>query len=157
MVKRLPANAHRPSGGVSGAWWVARWLLVLVLAFDLLSAPFHPHHHDGVEGQLEFAAAHAHAYAYAHASINDGAAHAEGEEHPLVSHAATAIRIDPSRLGQLCAADSNDAPVALVAVVQHLAAFDEPPPTRFRPDRSRPDFLSHRSLPPAGRAPPLHA
>ena len=163
MIKRLPANAHRPSGGVSGAWWIARWLLVLVLAFDLLSAPFHPHHHDGVEGQIEVAAAHAHAHAHAHghASVDDGATHAEGEEHPLVSHAAMAIRIDPSRLGQIAAADGTDdradAPVALVSVLQPLAAFDEPPPSRFRPDRSRPDFLSHRSLPPAGRAPPLHA
>ena len=132
-----------------GAWWFARWLIVLVVAFDLLSAPFHQHRHDGVEGPLGFATV--------HASLDDGDTHAEGDEHPLVSHATMANRIDPSRLGQLCAADSNDAPVALVAVVQHLAAFDEPPPTRFRPDRSRPDFLSHRSLPPAGRAPPLHA
>ena len=165
MVKRLPANAHRPSGGVSGAWWIARWLLVLVLAFDLLSAPFHHHRHDGVEGQLEVAAAHAlahahaHAHANAHASVDDGATHAEGEEHPLLSHAAVAIRIDPSRLGQISAGadadDRADAPVAVVPVVQQLAAFDEPPPARFRPDRSRPDFLSHRSLPPAGRAPPL--
>lgn len=159
MVKRLPANAHRPSGGVSGAWWIVRWLLVLVLAFDLLSAPFHHHRHDGVEGQLEVATAHAHAHAHGRASVDDGATHAEGEEHPLLSHAAMAIRIDPSRLGQIAAADGTDdradAPVALVAVVQHLAAFDEPPPTRFRSDQSRPDFLSHRSLPPAGRAPPL--
>lgn len=151
----LPRINHRPatsccrSGSMSGAWWFARWVLVLVLAFDYLSASFHHHQHDGIERQLDLATA--------HATFDDGDTHAEGEEHPLMSHATMAIRIDPSRLGQLPAADNADAPVALVSVVQLLAAFDEPPPTHWRPDRSRPDFRSHRSLPPAGRAPPLHA
>ena len=140
---------RRPQGGVSGAWWVARWLLVLVVAFDLLSAPFHHHHHDGVEGQLELAAG--------HALMQDGDAHVEADDHPLASHAATAIRIDPSRLAQLPPIDNVEAQSALVSVAQLLGAVDDLPPQQWRPDRSRPDFRSHRSLPPAGRAPPLHA
>ena len=139
----------RLSDGVSGAWCFARWLIVLVVAFDFLSAPFHHHHHDGVEGQLEFATV--------HTSLEDGSPHAEGDEHPLVSHATTAVRIDPSRLGQLPAIDNPDAQVALVSVAQRLAAADELPPGHWRPDRFRSDFRSHRSLPPAVRAPPLHA
>ena len=149
-LAKLPlAHPRRPISGVSRAWWFARWLLVLVLACDLLSAPFHPHHHDGVEGQLEFSAA--------HASFDDGNAHADSDEHSPFSHSATALRTDPSRLGQLPAVDGADVPVALVSVVELLAALDEPPPTHWRPDRSVPDFRSHRSLPPAGRAPPPHA
>jgi hypothetical protein len=134
---------------VSGAWWLVRWLLVLVVALDLLSAPFHPHHHDGIEGQLEFGAA--------HASFDDGDAHVDSDEQSPFSHSATALRTDTSRLGQLPALQGADLPVALISVAQLLAALDEPPPTHWRPDRSRPDFRSHRSLPPAGRAPPLHA
>ena len=141
--------SRRPLGGVSGAWWFARWLLVLVVAFDLLSAPFHHHHHDGVEGQLEFATA--------HASLDGGDTHVESDDHPLVSHATMAIRIDPSRLAQLPPVDNADAQIAFVSAAQLLAAVDELPPPQWRPDRSRPDFRSHRSLPPAGRAPPLHA
>ena len=143
------ALSCRPLGGVSRAWWFARWLLVLVVACDLLSAPFHHHHHDGVDGQLGLATA--------HASFDDGDAHAEDADHPLASHSAMAIRIDPSRLGQLPAIENADTQVALVSVAQLLAAIDEMPSEHWRPDRGRPDFRSHRSLPPAGRAPPLHA
>lgn len=148
-AQHIATLSRRPSGGVSGAWWFARWLLVLVVAFDFLSAPFHHHHHDGIEGQFQFATG--------HASLDDSGLHAEGDDHPLVSHATMAIRIDPSRLGQLPVIDDPDAQVALVSVAQRLAAVEELPPQDWRPDRSRPDFHSHRSLPPAGRAPPLHA
>ena len=147
-TKHLSIHSRRPLDGVSGAWWCARWLLVLVVALDFLSAPFHNHHHDGVEGQLEFATL--------HASLEDGSAHAEGDEHAPGSHATMAIRIDPSRPAQLPTIDHADVQIALVSA-QRLAAADELPPQHWRPDRSRPDFRSHRSLPPAGRAPPLHA
>lgn len=147
--KHLSTLSRRPSDGVSGAWWFARWLLVLVVAFDFLSAPLHHHHHDGVEGQLQIATA--------HASLDDSGPHAESDDHPLVSHATMAIRTDPSRLGQLPAIDNPEAQVALVSVAQRLAAVEELPPEDWRPDRSRPDFRSYRSLPPASRAPPFHA
>lgn len=140
---------RRLRGGVSGAWWIARWLLVLVVAFDFLSGPFHHHHHDGVEGQLEFSTA--------HVSLEAGDTHVEADDHPLASHAATAIRIDPSRLAQLPPIDNADAQNALVSVAQLLGAVDDLSPQQWRIDESRPDIRSHRSLPPAGRAPPLHA
>lgn len=143
------ALSRRPSGGVSGAWWFARWLLVLVVACDFLSAPFHQHLHDGADGQLGFATA--------HVSLDHADSHAEDTDHPLASHSAMAIRIDPSRLGQLPTIDNVDAQFVLVSVAQLLVAADELPPEHWRPERSKPDFRSHRSLPPASRAPPLHA
>ncbi len=149
LAKRPPAISRRRTSGVSGAWWFARWLLVLALAFDHLSAPFHPHQHDGVAGQLEIGTA--------HPSFDDGDTHADSDEHSPFSHSATALRSDPSRLGQLPVIDGADVPLAIISAVELLAALDEPPPTHWRPDRSQPDFRSHRSLPPAGRAPPLHA
>jgi hypothetical protein len=150
IARHNPPRSRRAVRDVSGAWWLARWVLVLVLAFDHLSAPFHHHHHaDGVDGQVGLAAS--------HASFDDGDTHAEDADHPLASHFAMAIRVDPSRTGQLPAVDSADVRVALVSVAQLLAAADELPLVRWRPDRSRSDFRSHRSLPPAGRAPPLHA
>lgn len=141
--------ACRPLGGVRGAGWFARWLLVLVLALDLLSAPFHHHLHDGGQGQLDFATA--------HASLEASDTHLESDDPLLLSHATMAIRIDPSRLAQLPPIDNAAAQLALVSVVHRLVAVDELPPPQWRPDRSRPDFRFHRSLPPAGRAPPLHA
>jgi hypothetical protein len=145
-----PQAVSRPrTSGGRGAWWIARWLLVLVLAFDHLSAPFHQHHHDGVEGPLELAAA--------HPSFDDGDAHAESDEHGSGSHGAVAIRIDPLRLGQLPGLDDADAQVVLISVVGSLAAREEPPAVHRRPGRAQSGFCSHRSLPPASRAPPLHA
>ena len=143
--------ARRPLGGVRGAGWFARWLLVLVVALDLLSAPFHHHLHDGGQGQREFATAHA----SLEASASD--THMESDDHLLVSHATMAIRINPSRLAQLPPIDNAAAQLALVSVLHRLAAVDDLPPPQWRPDRSRPDFRSHRSLPPPGRAPPIHA
>ena len=149
LAKHSHVISRRRTSDVSRAWWFARWLLVLVVACDFLSAPLHQHHHDGVDGQLGFATA--------HASLDDADLHAEDADHPLASHSALAIRIDPSRLGQLPAIDNAEAQVALVSVAQLLAAVDEVPSEHGRDDRSRPDFRSHRSLPPPGRAPPLHA
>ena len=144
-----PQIACRAAPSVSSAWWFARWLLVLVLAFDHLSAPFHHHHHGDVEAQPGFAAG--------PALFDGGDAHVDDAEHLLASHATMAIRVDPSRLAQLPVIDNADVAVAITSVVEALAVADEPQSVHRRPDRSRPDFLSHRSLPPAGRAPPLHA
>ena len=131
------------------AWWLARWVLVLALAFDLLSAPLHQHHHEGAGGPLEFTTV--------HALLEGAQAHTVSDEHPMTVHATIAIPVDLSRLGQLAPPDYADVPVALVSLTQLLSAVDEPPPEDWQPDRSHPDFRSHRSLPPAGRAPPLHA
>ena len=140
--------SRRSPDGVSGAWWLAHWLLVLVVALDFLSAPFHHHHHDGVEEPAGFATA--------HAAFDVSGTQVERDEHPPGSHATMAIRIDPSRLAQLPPIDKGDAHIVLVSVAQGLAMADARPPHHWRPDRSRPDVRSHRSLPPAGRAPPLH-
>lgn len=149
IVRHHPALSRRRTSGVGCTWWFARWLLVLVLVFDHLSAPFHHHHHDGVGAQFELAAAHGTFDA-------DGDTHAGGYVRQPVSHAAMAIRIDPSRLSQLAVIDNTDAQVALVSMAQLLGALDGTPPPQWRPDRHRPEFISHRSLPPAGRAPPVH-
>ena len=122
---------------------------VLALAFDHLSAPFHLHHHDGVQAQ--------HVASADNAPPNGDAAQLNSDEPTAASHAATALRTDPSWWGQLPALDGADLPVALLAMAHRLAALDDAPPPVWRPDRSRSDFRSHRSLPPAGRAPPLHA
>lgn len=132
----------------SGAWWCVRWLVLIVLALDMLSAPLHQHRHEGVGWSLDFAAS--------HASPDQGESRADGHDHLLQSHVATAIRIDLSRLGKLPPADNIRASLALVSLSQLLAAPGDAQPNDRRPDRSSLDFRSHDSLPPASRAPPLH-
>ena len=145
----LPALFGRFASGLGGAWLFVRWLLVLAMVFDQVSAPFHHHHHDGVEVQLELGVSHDHP--------GGGETHFDGDEHLAGSHFAMAIRVDPSRIGQLPAVDPADAAIAANTSLLLLAALDEPAPAPWVGDRSTPDFRSHRSLPPAGRAPPLHA
>ena len=142
------ASSRRFTSVVSSAWLFARWLLVLALAFDQISAPFHHHQHDGVDAQLESVASHA---------ALESELHVDSDDHGVGSHPAIAIRVDASRNGQLPAVDSVGAAVAVNARLRLLAALDEPVRRHWVRDFSTPDFRSHRSLPPAGRAPPLHA
>lgn len=148
-TQRLPARSGRFTSGLSGAWLFSRWLLVMVMVFDQVSAPFHHHHRDGVEVQLELGVS--------HDLLGGGATHADSDEHLAGSHFAMAIRVDPSRVGQLPAVDPADAAIAASTSLQLLAALETPASEHWFRDRSTPDFRSHRSLPPAGRAPPLHA
>lgn len=148
-AQRLPAPSGRFARGLGGTWLFARWLLVLAMVFNQVSAPFHHHHHDGVEVQLELGVS--------HDLLGGGETRADSDEHLAGSHFAMAIRVDPSRTGQLPAVDPTDAAIAVSTSLQLLAALDTPAREHWFRDRSTPDFRSHRSLPPAGRAPPLHA
>ncbi len=148
-TQRLSALSDRFTSGLGRAWLFARWLLVLAMVFDQVSAPFHHHHHDGVEVQFELG--------LSHDLLDGGETHVDGDEHLAGSHFAMAIRVDSSRIGQLPAVDSADAAIAVNTSLQLLAALDTLAPEHWVRDRSTPDFPSHRSLPPAGRAPPPHA
>lgn len=142
--------ASRHSDLKAGVWWCLRWVLVLALIFDLLSVPWHQHHHEGVDAPLDFPAT--------QASVSGIQPYAHGHDQPPFVHAATAIRVDLSSFGRLPASDGDDAaPPALLSLLQRLATVDAAPVHDWQPASSRFDFRSHRSLPPAGRAPPLHA
>jgi hypothetical protein len=144
---RAIASRHR-SGDVGSAWWLLRLVLVLVLAFDHLSAPFHQHGHEGLES---------HESVVAHLDAHDGDVHAvDLGDHPG-SHAVMAIKAEPSMTATAVEGLSTSYVLAPPTVAQLMAASLEPPAEHWQSDRSRPDFRSHRSLPPAGRAPPLHA
>lgn len=128
---------------------LARWLLLLALLFDLTSAPFHRHHHEGVDAQFDIAAL--------HDAQDDGNAHFDADEHGPGSHAALALRNDSSLTDLLPDVDLDQLSLAILPFVQELAGLHASAPVHWKPDRSASDFRSHRSLPPAGRAPPLHA
>lgn len=130
------------------AWGCLRWMLVLALIFDLLSVPWHRHHHEGVDAPLDFHAV--------PAQVSGVHPLAHSHDSPLFVHAASAIRVDLSLLGKLPLLD-DAAPPALLSLLQLRATTEAEPAGIWPRDDSRPDFVSHRSLPPAGRAPPLHA
>lgn len=150
-MKRLAQRAkHRsPPGPVARVRLLLNWLLVAVLALDLASSPLHAHFHDGgfSSGATAWASSgHHDRTAEAHADHDDGA---------VFSHSITALRgqvIDLPDTPPDATLDSttpwpvSDPPSRAVAV--------RPP---WPPDGDRAGVSVFRSLPPDGRAPPLHA
>lgn len=142
-------EGRRHTGDARSAWWFLRLLLVAVLAFDHLSAPFHSHVHQGIDS---------HESVVAQVDHHDIDSHVVDLEEHSVSHAAMAIKTEAPRIGKLPGAPSSNHVLAPPPSVAELVATTlELTSEHWRSHRTRPDFRSHRSLPPAGRAPPLHA
>ena len=155
----IPAarTTHRsPRGPVACVRLLLNWLLVAVLALDLAGSPLHAHRHDG-----EFSMVGA---AWASAGHHDGVAgvHADHDDSAALSHSITALRS--------YVADLPDAPTVAATVADLGSAIPWPVPglrdlpesaaavrLPWPPDRHRAGSSAFRSLPPDGRAPPLHA
>ena len=144
---------HRsPRGPVACVRLLLNWLLVALLALDLAGSPLHAHRHDG-----EFSMAGA---AWALADPHDGAAgvHADHDDGAALSHSIMALRghdfdlPDAPTVVDLGSATPWPHP-ELRDLLASAAAVRLPWP----PDRHRAGSSAFRSLPPDGRAPPLHA
>lgn len=110
---------------------LVRWLLVLLLMFDQIGAPWHAHHHDsGVDGSAVATAAHADALE----SVN----HVDApDDSPAWAHATTVLRIEAGPA--LSAADDTGfapapawpparlTPEARVSIRLAVASQHEPP------------------------------
>ena len=150
---RLP-TARCASSGVARRVWLLRWLLVLLLAWDQIGSPLHRHHHESAFG--------AHALT-AHAGVAHvpNAVNADDADSDLdFAHAVMAVRPQfECRLvaAAFVAAESGHSPVAVQSLAARATASLADPRPLLRPDKVPPAYISHRSLPPAGRAPPLHA
>lgn len=145
----------------AGVMLLLRWLLVLVIAVDLISSPFHAHHHEsGPEGY----SSHAGQLDAAHSSVeqaaenddlslhvdSDNADHGDG-------HSMSALQGAPI---QLASPDSAPKLLALVPLFVFFGLITQPMAealARWRPDRERVPIPLFRTVPPDGRAPPsLH-
>lgn len=150
-MKRLAERAkHRsPPGPVVCVRLLLNWLLVAVLALDLAGSPLHAHVHDGgfSSGATAWASAgHHDEAAEAHLGHDDGAA---------FSHSITALRGHVVDLPDAPpdAALNSATPWPVSDIPANSVAVRLPWP----PDRHRAGASAFRSLPPDGRAPPLHA
>jgi len=134
----------------------------MVLVFDHLSAPFHHHQHDSGVDAVSVALAEA---AVSHSSAADAeTADSHADDHDAdgdhgdkrLGHSATALRTQglPDLSGVHALGGALIVATAFV-IVFPAVEIDVPAPEW--PDRGPPLFTYFKSLPPAGRAPPLHA
>ena len=149
--------APRPHGVWASCMWVLRLMLVLVLITDQVGAPLHQHHHDsGVDALWSGATAYIH--------DDDLTVHAEESERPsTLGHATLAVRPAGETASVAVVADParDFATVAYIsglwAALALVAQADDSGVGPDFPSWRSPPLPSYRSLPPAGRAPPLHA
>jgi hypothetical protein len=138
----------------AAAWfaWFLRWSLVLVLVSDLVGAPLHQHHHDsGIDAlALTTAGAHDHLTAFA-----------QDADHPeIFGHSTLAVRPSGDNSTAIASISTLDDAAPYLANLRALLSIVAPESAERSlalPQWHSPFVPAHRSLPPAGRAPPLHA
>ena len=137
-----------------------RWMLVLVLAMDLVGSPWHAHHHDGSpDGYVVHAAQVDGDHDALHERDDDEtASHLEADHSAHFGHSLLALRTIPL---QLASVQLQDTPQCLASPYRFAELLT--PPTvevtvRWRPGKEREPIPLFRTVPPDGRAPPtLHA
>ncbi|MGJ7568870.1 hypothetical protein ACSFBM_33810 [Variovorax sp. GB1R11] len=161
----MTARAFQLSESVApakaGVMMVVRWLLVLVIAVDLISSPFHAHHHEsGPEGY----SSHAAQLDVGHSSFeqvaqdDDHALHVDSDNADHGGgHSMSALQGTPI---QLANPDSAPKLLALVPLFVLFGLITQPVAealVRWHPGRERVPIPLFRTVPPDGRAPPsLH-
>ena len=135
---------------------VLSWLLVAVLAVDLVTSPLHAHRHDGVwsvGGSL--AASADHPSGLPGLGSVSGPKQVDQDEAPGISHSISALRSSTEVTASVPPSDEPGAATHWFVRSRwspgDAAAFVWPP------DRHRAASSAFKSLPPPGRAPPLHA
>lgn len=161
----MTARAFQLSESVApakaGVMLLVRWLLVLVIAVDLISSPFHAHHHEsGPEGY----SSHAGQLDVSHSSFeqvaqeDDHSRHVDSDDADLGGgHSMSALQGTPI---QLASPDSAPKLLALVPLFVLFRLITQPVAealARWRPGRERVPIPLFRTVPPDGHAPPsLH-
>lgn len=142
-----------------GLMSVARWMLVLMLAIDLIGSPFHAHHHDGGVNGLSTQTAHFDGdHAIDRLDVNpERTLHVDGDESAHFNHSLIALRGASVKLASLKFPTELPALVPMFAFTGLSTQPTAEALVRWRPGRERAPVPLFRTIPPDGRAPPsLH-
>ena len=130
--------------------WLLRWLMVLLLVTDLVGSPLHRHQHN-----FGFGGASLHGPL---ANSLHGARHLEDDIHgPDFVHAVTTIRAQSRVLVADMSTGTDSQDVALLPAWPLPGSHTPAIHVRYQAEPDTALHPLHRSLPPAGRAPPLRA
>lgn len=156
MTSTAHQSKHqRPRSAAALVRLVLSWLLVAVLAVDMVTSPLHAHHHDG-----EWSVGSALGASAEHPSDLLGLgsvgtpAHVDHDEAPGISHSISALR-SPAEV-KAGVPPSDESTAATPWWVPALRLPGGAAGTIWPPDRHRAGSSAFKSLPPHGRAPPLH-
>lgn len=157
MTSEASRSKHqRPRDAVAFVRLVLSWMLVAVLAVDLIASPLHAHRHDGEwssGGTLWAAAGHPdglHSPGSVHSPV-----YVDHDDAPGFSHSISALRGHAKGMADVRSLDETAvAPPWLVLALQTPSGVAS---STWPPDRPRAGSSAFKSLPPDGRAPPLHA
>ena len=135
---------------------VARWVLVLLLAIDLIGSPFHAHHHEGgPDGYATHAVQWDSDHVIHHQLHEDFEATLHADEAAHFGHSLSALRSTSLKLAKVKSPielPTLAPPFALTGLLTPLAAAVF---VRWQPGRERVPISLFRTVPPDGRAPPF--
>lgn len=144
------------SAASSGLMWAARWMLVLLLATDLIGSPFHAHHHDGgPDNYLSHTSQALDDAADETADLAASALHVDSSDAVKGGHSMSALR---GTSVQVANSESCIEQQAVVPLFVFAGLFSQPVLEVFpgwRPGAERVPIPSFRTVPPDSRAPPL--
>ena len=148
-MKSVALTAIAPASPQAVVTWLGqliRVMVVFLLIFDQVSAPLHSHHHDAgpdsVTQQLLLSKAHV------------SGAHMEQSDGLTAIHAVTGIKREARYSPVL--QDADELPPVTIATLFTVFWGENHVLPRPWPGETRHFIVAHRSLPPGGRAPPLH-
>jgi hypothetical protein len=149
LMKHAALTAIAPASPQAASTWLVRLLRVVVivlLIFDQVSAPLHNHHHDaGPDGIMQ-----QFLLSDAHASDSN----VQQADPPAAFHAVTGIKREARHSAVFQNAEELPPLIRATLFTVIWDAHDTLP--RVWPAKARYSIVTYRSLPPCGRAPPLH-
>ena len=139
---------------------IVHWVLVVVIALNMVSSPFHAHHHDGGPDGYGTTADHLdmdEADSGVASTFSEPLTHKTAADNAHVGHSVSALRGAEVKVAKMETRMEAGLPVSILAFTMLL----DPPVaeglTGWLPARERVPIPSFRTVPPDGRAPPtLH-
>ncbi|MBW0170224.1 MAG: hypothetical protein KXJ61_08340 [Hydrogenophaga sp.] len=150
-----PPEHQRPCDAAALLRLVFSWLLVAVLAVDLITSPLHAHRHDGdwaVGARLAASAEHP-SELFGADSVGVST-HVDRDDGPSISHSITALR---GSIEVMIGAEPLDEHATGHWFVSAPRSSSRAAAWVWPPDGHRAGAGAFKSLPPHGRAPPVHA
>ena len=139
---------------------LVHWVLVIVIALNMVSSPFHAHHHDGGPDGYGTTADHLdrdEVGSEVEPAFTEPLTHKTAADSAHVGHSVSALRAAEVKVAKVKTGMEAELPVSILAFAVLLDAPAAEGIIGWHPAREQIPIPSFRTVPPDGRAPPtLH-